>query len=205
MQTGVRMDWTGYDQEKIRSFALAVCNQGGKAAHGPFGVGGRGAAMTRVGLNPTCLAPRALLEIHLGFEALSVAEDRGRGEGLSVSLVSKEAILLGDIALDRDLVPSLGMADVVDRDVVMLAPEEGSRRERRPVADHIERGDLALALRDNPMLDPNRLATDRIWPTRDIARGEYTGRARFEIGVDNDAPIHFEPCRLGKSDTRADA
>ena len=87
----------------------------------------------------------------------------------------------------------------------MLAPEERRRRERRSLAHEIERGDLALTFRDHPMLDPNCFAADRIGPARDIARGEYARRARLEIGVDNDAPIHFEAGRFGKPDTRAHA
>ena len=55
------------------------------------------------------------------------------------------------------------------------------------------------------MLDPNRLAADRIGPAGDIASGEDSRRARLEIGVDNDAPIHSEACRFGQPDTRAHA
>ena len=65
-------------------------------------------------------------EIHLRFEALRVAEDRGDGERSSATLVANKTILGGDVALDSDLVPSLGMTDVIDRDVVMRAPEKGA-------------------------------------------------------------------------------
>jgi hypothetical protein len=73
------------------------------------------------------------------------------------------------------------------------------------LAHEVERGDLALTFRDHPMLDPNRLAADRIRPARDIARSENSRRAGPEIGVDNDAPIHSEARRLGLPDTRAHA
>ena len=41
----------------------------------------------------------------------------------------------------------------------------------------LQRGGLALALRDDPVLDADRLAAVRVGPARDVARGEDAGRA----------------------------
>src|SRR5271166_3497086 len=101
---------------------------------------------------------------HLGFQALLVAEDRSDSERASVELETGETILAGDASLDREFVPPLRMTDVVDRDVVVLAPEERSGREYLAAAKHVERCNLALALGDDPMFDPDRLAAVRVRP-----------------------------------------
>src|SRR5437764_1037037 len=48
----------------------------------------------------------------LGFEVLLVAEDRRDGENLAVAAIAQDAILVADIALDRDIVPFLGVTDI---------------------------------------------------------------------------------------------
>ena len=116
-----------------------------------------------------------------------------------------QAIPAGDIALDGELVPLLGMADVVDRNVVVLAPEERRCGEIFALAEHVQRRDLSLALRHDPMLDADGLAAQRIRPARDVAGGENSRRIRFETGVDDDAPIDPEACPLGELDARAHA
>ena len=59
-----------------------------------------------------------------GFQALPVAEDGSDREHVAAAAVAQDAVLGRDIAFDRELVPFLGVADIVDRDVVVLAPEE---------------------------------------------------------------------------------
>src|SRR4029077_21031626 len=93
-------------------------------------------------------------------------------------------------------VPGLGVADIIDRHVVMLAPEERHRREGLASAQHAERGGLALALGDHPMLDADGAAGVRIGPARDVARGEDPGYAGLEIAVDGDAAVELEPRRF---------
>src|SRR6202040_3371433 len=60
----------------------------------------------------------------LRLQAGAVAIDRGNGEHAPAAAIAQQAIARRDVALDRDVVPRLGMADIVDRHVVMLAPEE---------------------------------------------------------------------------------
>jgi hypothetical protein len=40
---------------------------------------------------------------------------------------------------------------------------------------------LTLALRNDPMLDPDVVAAAGVGPARDVARGENPGRIRLEI------------------------
>jgi hypothetical protein len=64
------------------------------------------------------------------------------------------------------------VADVVYRDVIVLTPKEWHGDELLSSLRHVERGGLALALGDNPVLDADVLAIVRIGPTRDVARCE---------------------------------
>src|SRR3954447_12639797 len=45
----------------------------------------------------------------LGLQALLVAEDRGDRQRLAAAAVAQHAVLAGDVALDREVVPLLGM------------------------------------------------------------------------------------------------
>src|SRR5206468_11852976 len=134
-----------------------------------------------------------LLHRKLGLEACDVAIDRGDGEYAAVALVLQQAILSRDVAVDGDLVPFLGVADIVDRHVVVLAPEKRHRMERLALAKHVSRGGLALALGDHPTFDANGLEGTRIGPARAIARRIDAGYAGLQIGVDGDAAIDRQP------------
>ena len=122
-----------------------------------------------------------------------------------LELVAQQAVLAGDVAVDRQLVPFLGVADIVDRDVVVLAPEERHGVELLAQAQHVERRGLALALGDHPVLDADRLAAVRIGPAGDVAGGEDARRAGLEKRVDHDAAIDGEPRLLGKLEPRPHA
>ena len=79
-----------------------------------------------------------------------------------------------DIAVDGDLVPGLGMADIIDRHVVMLAPEKRHRVERLALPQHVACRGLALAFRHHPVLDPDILSANA-----DRASARYRRRQRF--------------------------
>ena len=81
-------------------------------------------------------------------------------------------------------IPSFRVADVVDREVVVLAPKEGDRIEGLLRPQDIECRDLTLTFRDHPVFDPDAIAGMRIGPARDVARGEDAGRAGFEELID---------------------
>src|SRR5262245_28105980 len=82
-------------------------------------------AMSFLQVFAASLACRHLaLHRHFRLQVGNVAEDRRYGQRAAALLEAQQAILAGDIAFDGQLIPLLGMADIVDRDVVMLAPEE---------------------------------------------------------------------------------
>src|SRR5262245_15905328 len=97
------------------------------------------------------------------------------------------------------------MADIVDRDVIVLAPEKGDGGKFLAATKHIERSRLALALCHHPMLDANLFAGVRIGPASNVASGEDAGDARFEIGVDDDTSINNKPRAFGEFDSWVDA
>src|SRR6516225_5525186 len=94
-----------------------------------------------------------------------------------------------DIAALLDVVPGGGMADVVDRDVVVLAPEERHRGIALAAAEQVARGRLALPLGDDPVLDAQPLAAVGVGPAGDVAGGENAGRAGVEVFIDDHAAI----------------
>jgi len=106
-------------------------------------------------LDKPALAPCVALHCQLGFEALEVAKDRGDGERAPTEPEAQKAILGRDVPVDCQIVPFLGVPDIVDGDVVVLAPEERDGRKCLTPAEHVESGRLSLALVDHPMLDAN--------------------------------------------------
>src|SRR5262249_28434653 len=66
----------------------------------------------------------APLHHEFGPEAFDITIDRGDCQHPAVALIAQQAVPRRDIAVDRQVVPLFGVADVVDRNVVVLAPEE---------------------------------------------------------------------------------
>src|SRR3569623_386102 len=132
------------------------------------------------------------------FEAVGVAEDRSHRQRLAVELVFKQAIVRRDLAMHDDLIPLFRMADIIDRNIVMLAPEERHGVECFARAQHIARGHLSLALGHNPMLDTYVRALMRVRPARDVARGIDSRRAGLQYSVDDNATVDVKPGLLRK-------
>src|SRR5215467_7820622 len=97
------------------------------------------------------------------------------------------------------------MADIVDRNVIVLAPEERYGRELLPISEHVECCGLALPLCDDPMLDANSCARMWIGPAGNVARGKDSWRAGFKIIVNHNATVEREARTLGERNTRAHA
>src|SRR5262245_51243667 len=97
------------------------------------------------------------------------------------------------------------MADIVDRDVVVLTPEEGDCIKFLTVAEHVESRGLALALGYHPVLEAYHLAEMGIGPPRDVAGGEDRGLGGLEIGVHGDAAVGSEPRGFSERDPWAHA
>ena len=97
------------------------------------------------------------------------------------------------------------MANIVDDDVVMLAPKKRNGREGFSSSEHVERRGLALPFGDVPMFNPNAGAAVTIGPTRNIARREYSWSAGLQKLVDDDAAIDGEAGRFRKFKARTHA
>src|SRR5438876_11515374 len=80
---------------------------------------------------------RRLLHLKLGLEACEIAIDRSHRKNAALALVLQPAILCRDLAIDGNLIPCLGMTDIIDRHVVMLAPEKRHGAECLLLAQHI--------------------------------------------------------------------
>src|SRR4030088_49656 len=98
------------------------------------------------------------------LEAVDVAVDRGDGEHLAIAAIAHHAIARLDVAVYLERVPLLGMTDIVDRQVVMLAPEERNIGKALAPPQYIARDSLTLALGDDPVFDPELFPAVAIRP-----------------------------------------
>ena len=69
-------------------------------------------------------AHRLLLHREFSLKAREIAIDRGDRQHTTGALVFQQAIPGRDVAVDGNLVPLLGMTDIIDRHVIVLAPEK---------------------------------------------------------------------------------
>jgi hypothetical protein len=108
---------------------------------------------------PTIADLRGNLTLHLelGLKTLEVAKNRGHSRHTSVALKAEKAVFLHDVAVNLDFVPSLHVTDIVDWNIIVLAPEERHLIERRALPKHVQRRGLPLAFGDNPVLDTDVL------------------------------------------------
>ena len=146
-----------------------------------------------------------MVPLGLHRQTLAVARERGERQLPSAEDIGHRAVAGLEGSIDLDRVPALGVADVPDLDVVVLAPEKRNRIEALAAAEDVTRRRLALALSDDPVLDADSRARVRIRPPRDVASGEDARRAGFEVLVDGDAPIQRKPGLLGQRRRGPDA
>src|SRR3954469_16657670 len=97
--------------------------------------------------------PRQTTPWRVRAEALAISPDGHRGEELAGHAVAHMAVARVGIALDVDAIPLFCVAHVVNRHVVVLAPEEGRVLESLRLAEHVQRRDLSLTLRQHPVFD----------------------------------------------------
>src|SRR5687768_13766497 len=93
------------------------------------------------------------LELQLGAEALHIPEDRGDRHRAAVLAIAHQPVPGADVADGLGAVPAFGVADVVDRHIVVPAPEERRLLVSLARSEHVHRRGLALPLGDHPMLD----------------------------------------------------
>src|SRR5262249_48804772 len=123
----------------------------------------------------------------------------------TVALVRDGAIARVERSIDFHRIPLLRMADVVQLEIVVLAPEKRYRIEPDALAEDVLRCNLALTLGNHPVLNANALTRMRIWPARNIARRINALRAGLQVFVDRDAAIERQSGLLGQRDRRAHA
>src|SRR5262245_66480110 len=94
------------------------------------------------------------------------------------------------------------MPDVVDRHVVVLAPEERNFGKSLLLAENVARCRLTLPLGHDPMLDSQILAGMGLGPSRDVAGGNDSRHAGFYVFVHRDPAIEFETGALNELGSR---
>ena len=72
----------------------------------------------------SCSIVLRALEGELGLETLAIPRDRRDRQPAIAARVGDRTVARFECAVDLHRVPLLGVADIVDRDVVMLAPEK---------------------------------------------------------------------------------
>src|SRR5688500_16036500 len=118
-----------------------------------------------------------------------VAADRYRREGAPRELVADTRIARGKITVDDDVIPALGVSDVVEHAVVVLAPEERDGVEALVRAEDVASGGLTLPLRCDRGLHTIQLARDRVRVACHVACRKDAVDIRAQILVDDDSAI----------------
>ena len=111
-----------------------------------------------------------------------------------------------NVALDIESVPIACMANVIDRDVVVLTPKEGHAVITVADAQHGAGSRPPLPFCHHPVLDADAFATVAIRPSSDIPRGVNinTPCVRLQIFTDHHAAVEPQACFLGKLRARGD-
>src|SRR5947208_14623210 len=97
------------------------------------------------------------------------------------------------------------MTDVVDSDIIVLAPEKRYSLESLAHSQHILSGGLPLALGDNPVFHADPLPGMGVRPARRIARGKDSGSTGFKVLIDQDSAIHCQTRSLRQHNRRPHA
>ena len=127
-----------------------------------------------------------------------VSKDGSNRQCSPAAFEPQNAILAGYVAFNCNFIPTLRVADIVDRDVVVLAPKERNGGKFLTMSHHIECSGSSLTLRHDPVFDSNVCSRVRIRPARNVTSGKYTLRTRLEIGIHDDAALDGNPGLYGK-------
>ena len=130
--------------------------------------------------------------------------DRNR-QLLASAPISDRAVARGKLPVDLGFVPSLGVTDIREAEIVLLGPEKRDGVEPFPPTQHVARRGLPLALGHHPVFDADALAGEPIRPARDVAGREDARGARFQVLVHRDAAIDGEACLFRQRNRRPHA
>src|SRR3954447_7618404 len=101
---------------------------------------GRGYASARPGRLSSLFRS---LQIEFGLQAVSISGDRRNRDDPSTLQIFDQTIPRRDVADDLGRLPFSGVTDIVDRDIIVQAPEEGCLVEWLSPTEQVDRGDLA--------------------------------------------------------------
>src|SRR5262249_22193045 len=146
-------------------------------------------------------AGRDPLHRRLFLGIVDIAEGAGHRQHLPAVAIAHQAVPLVDTAFDVECIPLFRVSDVIDRNVIVLAPEEWNVGKPLPLSEHVARRGLALPFGHNPVLDPQTLAVAGVGPARDIPGGKKAGRASLEIFVHRHAAVDLQAGALGQLET----
>src|SRR5688572_17521385 len=111
----------------------------------------------------------AALDRRFRLQAGEVPPDGHYRERPALRHEAGRAVAACEVAREDDVVPLLGVPDVTERHVVVVAPEERHGVEAPPSAEDVPRGGLSLPFGDDPVLDADALGRVRVGPARDVA------------------------------------
>src|SRR5262245_64356926 len=77
------------------------------------------------------------------LEIVDIAEDRGHRQHLPAVAIAHQTVPLVDTAFDVECIPLFRVSDVIDRNVIVLAPEEWNVGKPLPLSEHVARRGLA--------------------------------------------------------------
>jgi hypothetical protein len=121
--------------------------------------------------------------------ALQIPRDRCNSEGASPAFIKHGTIPSAEIAIDFDRLPTLGVPDIINGNVIVLAPKEWHGIEPLVIAQNVLCCHLPLPFSHYPVLYPNPISRMRIGPARNIARRKHPWGIGFEVLVDHDTAI----------------
>src|SRR5665213_3170577 len=143
-----------------------------------------------------------LLHGQFGLQARQIARHRNHRQNAPRAFESKHTIMAGDVSVDVDLIPFLGVTHIVDAHVVVLTPKERHGSKWLGIPQHIARRGLSLTLGNHPMLDAHVLATVWVGPARNIAGRKDSRLAGLEKAIYQHTTIDGELCRLSQINAR---
>ena len=96
------------------------------------------------------------------------------------------------------------MTNIMNVEIEMIAPEKWRQGEWLARSENITRGDLAMALRHDPMFHPDA-SRARIGPTRDIASRKNPRHVRLQKLIDQYTVVGRDARLFGDGDVWANA
>src|SRR4029079_2249862 len=121
------------------------------------------------------------------------------------ALVSHRTISIIEVAVNFDGVPLLGMTNIVDSKIIVLAPKKGHSGEWLTLAQDISRRYLALALRNHPMFHADFFPGIRIRPACDITYSKDARGAVLKIWFDRNPRTKGQASLFGQRQRRTHA